>query len=907
MMAAVVIITAGLSQASLAANLLLNPGFESGNIDWATTSTLLTKSQYNWTYMGYAYNITSNFRPENKTTNANKEYHSGTNASRTNTSQLPGHTTIYQDVYVAQNSTYNASVWVRARDLSSDGTGFGSQPGDSVGIWIQELDIDGNLVVDHGKVGVTKANTAYEQINYPSFTTASNTAKVRFMLDSTLGEVYGKTQITYDDCVLDGPSPTCVITGTVTDGTTPLSNVAVTVTGGNTQSALTGSNGVYAIAGVQADASGKVTVRVAPTGYYAQTKTRSPSPAPATNTCDFTLIPVGNNLLQNAGFDDGWPAGNWNTYNARATVGHEAGTTFSPTSYISGEDAACIYSSYAGGTADGDGRLWQTVSVLPNQPYTASVQFTPVGNNWTVDPAEVAGLFVKEYDAAGNLIVDHPVVNPTMLQPGFFETLTDAFTSNSKTAVIQIGGFAHINEPTPSRAIFEDFALIGPAGPAIPMLSGVVTGGGAALSGAAVTTSGAAANSTYTTSNGHYSFNVATSTSSYTIRASQAGYYAQQKSRVLNGTDIVPFDLVPIGQNLLVNPGFDDGFVSDWTRTAINSGVVGGETSLKGDYLPVCQTGEQAAVIYVRPGNGGGDMYQVVPVQPGQAYTATVWCKASWRTVKGTSWGTDPNQKATLYATEYDALGNVVANHTLDAVVDPNAPQVYQKLSIPFTTAVGTIAVKVGATAYLVDAYDTRGLARVEFDSFEFNGPAFPASPTVSSIKSKDGSLVSLTGKIVTGRFGTSPNQFFYIEDPDRSAGIRVTVPPGMGAPNAGEIVNVYGLVQTVGGEKQITAASMVHVTTGGTVPGALGMSNRTTSTTLPVGLRVSVWGTVGDIVDGYFYLDDGSGTNLKVYTPSSYTPVTGDYVTVVGILGSELAGTDTIPVIRATAATKQN
>ncbi|MGQ9456391.1 MAG: Ig-like domain-containing protein [Armatimonadota bacterium] len=71
--------------------------------------------------------------------------------------------------------------------------------------------------------------------------------------------------------------------------------------------------------------------------------------------------------------------------------------------------------------------------------------------------------------------------------------------------------------------------------------------------------------------------------------------------------------------------------------------------------------------------------------------------------------------------------------------------------------------------------------------------------PTIANARSKpNGSMVSVREKIVTASFGN----YFYIEEPDRIAGVKVTNVTS--APPVGTVVNVVGTMNTLNGEHEI-------------------------------------------------------------------------------------------------------
>jgi hypothetical protein len=161
-----------------------------------------------------------------------------------------------------------------------------------------------------------------------------------------------------------------------------------------------------------------------------------------------------------------------------------------------------------------------------------------------------------------------------------------------------------------------------------------------------------------------------------------------------------------------------------------------------------------------------------------------------------------------------------------------------------------------------------------------------------------DESYVGITGKVVSSAF----DGFFYIEEGDRTSGIKVT-----GTAAAGDLVTVIGWLRTVNGERTLVSTS-VSAAAGGTIPKPLGMNNKAVegqSGLSGVGLYVTTWGRADTVGGNPFTLTDGSGASLKVYAPSGYSATPSDYVKVIGALGAELSGADVVPVLRAVSVTK--
>ncbi|MDH7602787.1 MAG: Ig-like domain-containing protein [Armatimonadota bacterium] len=182
-------------------------------------------------------------------------------------------------------------------------------------------------------------------------------------------------------------------------------------------------------------------------------------------------------------------------------------------------------------------------------------------------------------------------------------------------------------------------------------------------------------------------------------------------------------------------------------------------------------------------------------------------------------------------------------------------------------------------------------------------GPA-ESEPSITNARSKpNGSLVSVRRKVVTASFGS----YFYIEEPNRTAGIKVT--NATAAPAVGTVVNVAGTLNTLNGEREISATSVTEVGSA-EVPEPVGLTNKNlgggpAGPYTPgvygslgpnnVGLLVRCWGKVRAVVGTYYmYIDDGSrlrdgygyeGIRIDISGLTGWTPPSiGKYVGVTGI-----------------------
>lgn len=174
------------------------------------------------------------------------------------------------------------------------------------------------------------------------------------------------------------------------------------------------------------------------------------------------------------------------------------------------------------------------------------------------------------------------------------------------------------------------------------------------------------------------------------------------------------------------------------------------------------------------------------------------------------------------------------------------------------------------------------------------------------AMKLGNGVIVEISGVVVTAVFPDC----FYVEEVDRSAGIRVRM---YDAPvSEGQIVNFSGVMTTLGGERQIIDAKLVSGAASNTIIAPFALTNRdlggapvselTTGLAdgrgaCNLGLLVRTMGKVTSTSDTSFMIDDGSGVGVKVILPSAVAvPNAGALVTVTGIATLD-TGSDSKPV----------
>jgi len=148
-----------------------------------------------------------------------------------------------------------------------------------------------------------------------------------------------------------------------------------------------------------------------------------------------------------------------------------------------------------------------------------------------------------------------------------------------------------------------------------------------------------------------------------------------------------------------------------------------------------------------------------------------------------------------------------------------------------------------------------------------------------------DGSAVELCGKALYYK----AIGFGYIEEPDRTCGIRVE---GTISPDEGDGVCLTGTVQTTaGGERYIALSAITE--DGSVAVAPVGLTGRSLLAGISDGIRVKCWGTVkaGSVGANSFVLTDGSdGTGVRVITRTAPVVTEGGFVVVTGAAGFDSA-----------------
>ncbi len=179
----------------------------------------------------------------------------------------------------------------------------------------------------------------------------------------------------------------------------------------------------------------------------------------------------------------------------------------------------------------------------------------------------------------------------------------------------------------------------------------------------------------------------------------------------------------------------------------------------------------------------------------------------------------------------------------------------------------------------------------------EFDEPAPVDVASIAGLKElPEGTFARMTGRVVTGIFPW----WFYIEDEDRTSGIRVDWWLGSSA-NLNDRVTITGSVVTVGGQEKFLTGGEVLSASPGAPLRPLVISNKAQANTFngvglkTYGLLVHTAGRVTAVPYGNcYYIDDGTGfddgsgrTGICVYNINGEpSPAVGQFVLVTGCSG---------------------
>lgn len=198
-----------------------------------------------------------------------------------------------------------------------------------------------------------------------------------------------------------------------------------------------------------------------------------------------------------------------------------------------------------------------------------------------------------------------------------------------------------------------------------------------------------------------------------------------------------------------------------------------------------------------------------------------------------------------------------------------------------YRLAAGSPAIQAGAPT------DVVGAARPNMGAFQDVDPLV----NISGAKDlEDGITVEIRGVIVAAVFTDA----VYVQQPDRACGIKVRV--ANSTVTEGQTVDVAGVVATIGGEKQLVAATITPAlhqlmsVESGVQPLGINLIKLGAGSGKPtsVGLLVKVWGKVSEVTDGIdpvVVIKDGGLCSVNIHLPAGVDlPQVGELIVVTGV-----------------------
>ena len=168
--------------------------------------------------------------------------------------------------------------------------------------------------------------------------------------------------------------------------------------------------------------------------------------------------------------------------------------------------------------------------------------------------------------------------------------------------------------------------------------------------------------------------------------------------------------------------------------------------------------------------------------------------------------------------------------------------------------------------------------------------PDVPAAKTKSN--NTDVGLLNANVTAVAG--GGVPADIAYIEEPNRTSGLRIHCPGLPADTGPGDLIAVQGkMATTLQGERYIEATLFNRIPSNASARpiDAIGMNNRDAALPNALGLYVKTWGKVTGYGTGFFTITDGSPTPIKVYCGSLTRPNQGRVARVRGIVSKDASG----------------
>lgn len=382
----------------------------------------------------------------------------------------------------------------------------------------------------------------------------------------------------------------------------------------------------------------------------------------------------------------------------------------------------------------------------------------------------------------------------------------------------------------------------------------------------------------------------------------------------------------PVPLDNFTNGSFEDVYTPDpnkpdkkepnnWVKFGVTDGAHGplpdagaaswyGTKAIDGDYF----IGSGGSFVTK---NGG--YWQHIKATPGKVYSAKV-------KYKNYTAGGNPADQPDLTQIGIDPTGgvnpdapSVVWNYGVDLLQAPTGP--YSEVTVDAQAQSDAVTIFVRFVQKWGESFSITAADLVEVEL-----PEYEASSIGDARAQQDGANITFTAGtgLVCTLSPISEYGYFYMEDEDGTGGIRVNFDGTL--PQVGDKLEVTGKLSTnADGERVLTNAT-VNVVGTGTVP-VWTVSNKSIGGAGYVGaeaglvnqgLLVKVFGKVTefDFINGFFLLDDGSGVNagggklgIKVKKAEVF-PNIGDYVSIIGVVTSEIVDGQKVRVVRGREGT---
>jgi len=454
---------------------------------------------------------------------------------------------------------------------------------------------------------------------------------------------------------------------------------------------------------------------------------------------------AGMNLLANPGFEDGVTAGSGGTGTQPTVQGWSCSFSGPSDSIVRAESSLAPEPSMglpeyaAGGEAlrigssgSAHSEVYQEVAVKPDADYFAAAWVKARdfdGKGFGHSDGDSAGIILRELDASGGVVAEHPKVAVSSAGP--YSLVSTKLHTAPNTARVRFVLDTVIGCASEHGSVtYDGCVLDGPMPPCT--VKGIVRSDGSPLSGVTVTLGGRSA---VTGADGKYSLSDQSPTwTCEDITASKAGHYPEKVCRKLTqSVNTVDFSMALLPEsNLLANPGWEGGAPKGGPWGGLK-GQGGSGNGWNYSFPSAMQSFFQAESDYVwrqRYIHGGSEaiaatvtqngqcvLSQTVNVHPDSKYTASVWAMGlDW---DGQGFGHNAADSAGILVRELDSKGNVLVEHKKIALT--RATKGYEYLSLRFTTKPNTAKVE-----YVLDSAIgcEWGHGGVIYDDAALDGPA---------------------------------------------------------------------------------------------------------------------------------------------------------------------------------------